>query len=357
MWLSLLFGDLPGGGNKLGINAALRELSPFEYHGGLHLRDTILWLDAPEARPLSFISHAAVPGAQEHQKIVSTAETADLLRALAATHGKGRKVREPQALITPTGRSFTIGNLSLELFPSGHFLGSASLLLRHEGQELVYAGDINPRLGYLAADLEARHCDLLVLPARYPRRSFVLPPQDEARDALVKFVTDALAEGAPVVVFCPPLGEAQEVAHLLLEAGLPVRAHRRIDTACRAYTTAGIDLSGVKQLSRSAQPPPEALLWPLTLRNSPTLRRYHHARTALVGSEALDPEARALCNCEASFALSCLADYGGLMEYVKACNPGQVVLLANAATELEEDLRGLGISVSTLGPSMQMDLF
>ena len=120
----------------MNMNAVMRDQSPFEYHGGLHLRGTILWFDAESPRSLCFVSHAGAPGAQEHQKIVSTAHTAELLRALAATHGKGRKVNEPQALITPTGRKFTIGNLSLELFPSGLFLGSASLLIQHEGQEI-----------------------------------------------------------------------------------------------------------------------------------------------------------------------------------------------------------------------------
>lgn len=339
------------------MTSEVRGQIPFEYHGGLHLRDTILWLDAAEPRPLCFVSHAAVPGVQEHQKIVSTAHTAELLRALAATHGKGRKVHEPQALITPTGRRFTIGNLSLELFPSGHFLGSASLLLRHEGQDLVYAGEINPRRGTLAPDLEARHCDLLVLPAPNARRGFVLPPVEQVNESLLKFVRAGLDEGTPVVIFSHPLGEAQEVARLLLEQGLPVRAHRRIDTACRVYAEAGLALEGVKQLGRRPAAPPVALLWPLSLRNSPTLRRFSHARTALVGAEALDPEARKLSNCEAAFPLSCSADYNGLMEYVKACNPGQVVLLSDAATDLEQDLRGLGMDVSTLGPSMQMDLF
>ena len=75
------------------MTVSARDHSPFEYHGGLHLRDTILWMDAVEARSICFVSHAGVAGAQEHQKIISTAETAELLRSLAATHGRGRKVR------------------------------------------------------------------------------------------------------------------------------------------------------------------------------------------------------------------------------------------------------------------------
>jgi len=316
-------------------------------------------MDAAEQRSLCFVSHAGVPGAQEHQKIISTAETAELLRSLAATHGRGRKVREPQALVTPAGRVFTLGNLSLELFPSGFCLGSASLLVRHEGQDLVYAGQINPRRGALAQTLEARHCDVLVLPVVQARREFVLPPREQVEDSLVRFVRDGIDEGTPALIFCQPLGEAQEVAHLLLEQGVEVRAHRRIDMACRTYTEAGINLAGVKQLrvGGAKGPGPVAVLWPLPLRNSPTLRRLSGARTALVGPEALDPESRRLASCDAAFPLSCVADYNGLIEYVKACQPGKVILHAEPTTDLEQDLRGLGMEVSSLGKATQMSLF
>lgn len=342
------------------MTVSARDHSPFEYHGGLHLRDTILWMDAVEARSICFVSHAGVAGAQEHQKIISTAETAELLRSLAATHGRGRKVREPQALVTPFNRVFTLGNLSLELFPSGHCLGSASLLVRHEGQALVYAGQINTRRGTLVQALEARHCDVLVLPVLQARREFVLPPLEQVEDSLVRFVKDGIEEGTPALIFCQPLGEAQEVAHLLLEQGIEVRAHRRIDMACRTYTEAGIDLAEVKQLrggGGTGGPGPVAVLWPLSLRNSPTLRRFSGARTALVGPEALDPESRRLACCDAAFPLSCVADYNGLIEYVKACQPGMVILHAEPTTDLEQDLRGLGMAVTSLGQATQMTLF
>lgn len=314
-------------------------------------------MDAAEPRPLCFMSHAAVQGAQEHQKIISTAHTADLLRALAATHGRGRKAREPQALVTPTSRKFTLGNLSLELFPSGHCLGSASLLVRHDGQDLVYAGDINPRRGALAQPLEARHCDVLVLPVRQARREFVLPPREQVQESLLRYVRGAMEDGTSVVIFCQPLGEAQEVAHLLLQSDLQVKAHRRIDMACRVYSEAGIPLEGVKQLGRKKGDEPLVLIWPLALRNSPTLRRFSGARTALVGPEALDPEARRLASCDAAFPLSCLADYNGLIEYIKACQPGKVILHAEPTTDLEQDLRALGMEVTSLGHPTQMDLF
>jgi len=116
----------------------------FEFHGGLHLKDSVLWFDAPTPKQLCFVSHGSVNGALGHQKILTTETTSELLSAMSAAHGRGRRVHEPQALVSPYGRSFSLGQLGLELFPSGFVLGSASLLVRHKGVAAVYAGAINP---------------------------------------------------------------------------------------------------------------------------------------------------------------------------------------------------------------------
>lgn len=326
-----------------------------EYHDGVHLKDTLLWMDARRPRPLCFVSHANVPDALVHQKIVSTALTAELLRARAAAYGRGRRAHEPQALITPYGRPFLLGQLSLELFPSGSLLGAASLLVKHQGQSVVYAGDISLRRSPLVEALEARPCDLLALPARFGERRYVFPPAKDTAEALLAYVGDAVAAGRSVVLLCPELGEAQEVAHLLLEAELPVMAHRRVATLCRVYREAGMPLGPVPQYRRGDGP--VALLWPVDLRHSAVLKRLQGARTVLVSGRALDPQTRHEMGCDAAFALSCHADYSAVLEYVRACAPSRVVLVGGRPAHLLKDLRGLGLEVSMLGPREQMKLF
>jgi putative mRNA 3-end processing factor len=331
----------------------------FEFHGGLHLRDTVLWLDAPKARPLCFVSHANVPGSLGHQKILCTDRTAELLLALAAMDGRGRRLHEPQALVTPYRRPFSLGQLSLELFPSGLVLGAASLLVTYQGQSIVYAGEINPRRSALGERLEARHCDVLVLPCRFGQRRFSFPPVAQVTEALLGFVRDALSRGEVAVLFCSPLGEAQEVAALLHASAIPVRAYRQTLTLCRVYERAGVLSSGVRRWLGPPSPgePPFALLWPSDLRDSPALARLPALRTAFVSGYALDEEVRGAMRCEASFALSCHADYPALLEYVQACKPRQVLLTQRAGGELADDLRALGFLVADVEPPRQMEMF
>ena len=328
----------------------------FEYHGGLHLKDSVLWFDAPTPRNLCFIGHANIAGSFDHQKILATERTAELLKAGAAAHGRGRRAHEPQALVSPYARPFSLGQLSLELFPSGHVLGAASLLVEHKGLELVYAGNVNPRTSLLIERIEARPCELLVLPCHFGQRRYVFPPFEQVSEDLVRFVRDGLQRKETPVLFCSPLGEAQEVAHLLLEAGLRCRVHRQIFAACRVYQQAGAPLGNVRCYSGKLDAD-EALIWPANLHASASLKKLPATRTALASGQALDDEARRRLGCDAAFCISCHADYAGLLEYVRACDPKRVILTQGASNELAEDLRALGMEVSSIGPPEQMGLF
>ena len=330
----------------------------FEYHGGLHLRDTVLWFDAPSPRQLCFVSNANIAGASGHQKILATDRTAEALRAMSAPNPRGRGSREPQALISPFGRPFALGQLTLELFPSGFVLGAASLLVKHRGQSIVSAGHINPRPGPagLADRLEARPCDVVVLPCPFGLRRHVFPPLAEAAAALERFVRDSLQRDVAPVLLCSPLGEAQVVLHILSEAGLPARAHRQVVAASRFFQDAGFALGDIQTFPRSGDKA-RAVIWPLSLHDSPTLARLGNTSRALVSGLALDEEVKRQMGCDASFAISCHSDYAGLLEYVKACSAERVVLTHGANQEIQQDLEALGLKVSSIGPPEQMSLF
>jgi putative mRNA 3-end processing factor len=333
----------------------MKEL--FEYHGGLHLKNTVLWFDAPSPQQLCFISNANVPGASGHQKVLATDRTVDTLRAMGAAHGRGRRAHEPQALVSPYGRPFSLGQLSLELFPSGFVLGSASLLVEHAGRSIVYAGNINPRIppGGLVERLEARSCDILVLPCPFGRRRHVFPPFEQTATALERYVRDNLEREVTPVLLCAPLGEAQVVLHLLSEAGLPSRVHRRVFAASRVYQDAGCPVGEIRRFPGTDTL--EAVIWPLGLHESQALRKVGPVSRALVSGLALEEDIKRKMGCEAAFAISCHADYPGYLEYVKACEPKQVVLTHGANREIKQDLEALGMKVSSVGPPQQMSLF
>lgn len=332
-----------------------------EYHGGLHLRGSPLYFDAQEARELSFISSAAIPNANRHAKIIATSQTAELLKAIGAAHGRGRRAHEPQTLVTPYRRTFALGALSLELFPSGYVLGSASLLVQRAGRTLVYAGHINTRRHPLAERLEARRCDVLVLPCPPGPARLALPPVEDVERGIVEFVEASFDLRRVPVLLCPSLIAAPRVAHLLSTRGIALRLHRTIFAALRVYARAGapVDLSRMRRYRGALDVVrrPEAVLWPLSLHDSPAIARLSRARTAVVSERALDPGFREGLRCDAAFALSAHADHASLLDYVRACQPSEVVFIGCQESALPDDLGALGMRIRRAGPQEQLALF
>jgi Cft2 family RNA processing exonuclease len=334
----------------------------FEYHRGLHLRDTPLWLDADERRELCFVSHALVAGAGRQKKMLTTDATARILRALATTYGRGRRVHEPQVLVTPFGRTFSLGNMNLEFFPAGYVLGSASLLINHRGLSIVYAGQVNPAPSSerLVEQLEARHCDVLVLPCRLGAQRLALPPAEEVRAQLLRYVHSVLDEGGVPVLLCSVVGEAQALVRLLGGAGIALRGHRKIRAVCDVYDDLQPGAFGEAAIRHHAGPiapeSREVLLWPADLGRSPAVEKQPAARIALVSSLARDPSVPAEMGCEAAFPLGMHPDYRGVLEYVHACAPTTVVLTGSYSDELAADLQAQGLSVISVGPRTQLQL-
>ena len=105
----------------------------FEFVGGLHLTNSILWFDADRKRDLVFVSHAHGGSIGKNRRILATDKTIRIVT---------RKSGKIDALTSPYKRGFTIGPLRLEMHPAGHVLGSAQLLVERNDRRLVFAPDV-----------------------------------------------------------------------------------------------------------------------------------------------------------------------------------------------------------------------
>jgi Cft2 family RNA processing exonuclease len=122
----------------------------------------------------------------------------------------------------PYGTPVAVGELTVELFPAGHVLGSAGVVVTGGGRRIVVSGDLcaEPQLGAeeLALPAAAAGADLLLLEstccdaAHRPRRDTVAE--------LVREVRETCEHGGRVLFPAMGVGRAQEVA-LLLGTRLP----------------------------------------------------------------------------------------------------------------------------------------
>ncbi|MDF5757189.1 MBL fold metallo-hydrolase [Spongiactinospora sp. TRM90649] len=122
----------------------------------------------------------------------------------------------------PYGSPQRVGDLTVELFPAGHILGAAGVVLRAGDQRVVISGDIS---GFRQKTVDgytippsAREPDLLVLESTCCAETH--GPRDARVTDLVKAVGDVYEAGGRVLLPAFALGRAQEIA-LILQDRLP----------------------------------------------------------------------------------------------------------------------------------------
>lgn len=335
-----------------------RHASLFEYYGGLHLRRTILWLDAEQPKPLSFISSAKLSSAHRHQKIISTEETAALLRSTPIKRLK----TPPQILVTPYLRPFSLGELTLELLPSGVVLGSASLRIAFQDISILYAGPVSLRESPLIERAQVRPCDVLVLPS-FPLMSESAFNEIASVEAQLRsFVESAFHRKQVPILFCSPLGDAQQLFRLFSLNGISVRAHSYIYRFCQVFRRFRPEAFDVTYLRRFEGPHDlakggEVILWPESLRHrSPHIATLNHGTFAFVSVKAQDPQVRNAMQCDDAFVYGNAPTENALVQYVEACAPHHLILVGTAH-HLRQRLVQQGFSVTQLGANHQLELF
>jgi hypothetical protein len=324
----------------------------FLYRAGVRLAGTVVACDAAAGGDLIFLSHAAVLGARGRRalprvvggrrQVLATAETLTLLGPV------GERLRA-QALLAPFGRPFTLGDLRLEIFPSGFLPGAASLRCERDGRRLVYAGPVGD-------GCELRAADALCLDARFAFREGGFPPRAEAEEALRRLGRDRTAGRAPLLLI-EPLALAPTIALSLGAAGVPLRAHRTILEAVAAFRQAApqAPYPTVQRFGgRLAED--EVLLWPADARApSGAGRGGAGARPRVLVSPRAGRVAASEGTQELRFPFG--ADLPALVRYVEATGASEVALVGAPDEALAELLRAGGRTAYRIGPPRQIDLF
>jgi putative mRNA 3-end processing factor len=339
-----------------------KKQNAFLYRSGVRLAGTVVACDAAAGGDLVFLSHAAVLGAHGRRALPQVGGGRRQILATEATLALlgpvGERLRA-QTLVVPFGRPFALGDLRLEIFPSGFMPGAASLLCERDGRRIVYSGPIGQvgPGGDDGAGAELRAADALCIDARFAAREIVFPERAAAEEALRRIASDRSAGGAPLFLIEPP-ALAPVIARSLGAAGVPLRAHRTILDAVAAFRR--VD-------PRSAYPPVqrfagrlsenEALLWPADARAPSQGGQVQMRPRVLVSPRAASAAARTRWSDAHRLTFPQGADFAQLARYVEATGASEVALVGAPDDELAKLLRGRGLSAYRIGPPRQIDLF
>ena len=198
-------------------------------------------IDPPVPRERAIITHGHSDHARAgHGAVLATPDTIAIMKARYGEDCAGRF----QAL--DFGVPLQVGAVTITFYPAGHILGSAQVLLEHEGQRIVVTGDYKRLPDRTAQAFEPVRCDLLVTEATFGLPVFQHP--DPVRE-MARLVRSMAAEPTRAhVVGSYALGKAQRVISLLRAAGHdgPVYLHGAMVRLCALYEERGIALGELR---------------------------------------------------------------------------------------------------------------
>jgi putative mRNA 3-end processing factor len=178
-------------------------------------------------------SDHARPG---HRHVLATPETALIMRRRLGDEA-GTTYQE-----LTYGEAVRLGDVTVRLVPAGHVLGSAQVVLEHQGSRVVVSGDYKRRADPTCAPFEPVPCDVFVTEATFALPVFRHPPDGHEIEKLLHSVR--LFPERAHVVGVYGLGKCQRVIALLRRAGWerPIYVHGALDGMNRLYEERGIEL-------------------------------------------------------------------------------------------------------------------
>jgi putative mRNA 3-end processing factor len=230
----------------------------------LYIESAGTYIDPPHPVDRAIITHAHSDHAKAgHAHVLATPETIGLMKI---RYGEGA-ARSWQAL--PYGERVHLGDVDVTLYPTGHILGSAQVLVEANGQRVVVSGDYKRSGDGTCAAFTPVRCDIFVTEATFGLPVFQHP---DPRGEMEKLLNSMRAfPDRSHLVGAYPLGKTQRLIRLAREAGYdaPIYLHGALVACCEFYERNGVKLG---ELRRATGLPRDALKGCLVLAPPLTLR-------------------------------------------------------------------------------------
>ncbi len=316
---------------------------------GIKIEGLPFYLDARSKVDFSFVSHAHFDHTAPHKKILATPETVLFFR---------HRYRKVVARALPLRRPQTVDGVKVELFPSGHILGGAQILLHHRGKRIVYTGEYTLIPGWTSPPAEIPKADIVIMESTYGLPRYRFPTRQEVADLICRKVEETFAGGKTAVILAYPLGKSQEAAKLLGDRGYSVLVHASIFDLFKIYQRCGITFQNVEVLSGQPLQKKVVILPPYLWRSKGTVQ-IPSKKVFFLSGWGVDSQNHHSFKADEVLPLSDHADFSQLLAYLEEAQPEKVYTL-HGFVEFAEILRQQGYDAQSLEgpfepPSLKID--
>lgn len=315
-----------------------------EYNRAVYVPGIDIWLDAQRMKNFSFVSHAHTDHAIRHRRVLATPETLALLE-----HRRGKT----EAMALRYNQPITLRTHRITLFPAGHILGSAQILIEAQ-KRLVYTGDFKLSVGVCAQPAEVKPCDILVMECTFGLPHYLFPPRAQTVERLVTFIEKAFSEGKTPVVLGYTLGKGQEALKIIGDAGYKVVVHESIYQVAKIYERLGVTFGDYQRYPGDGEEG-KVVVAPTHLRRDRLWADLGQISTVYLSGWACDSGKQFALGVDLALPLSDHADFKELVEYIEMANPSKVYTV-HGFPQFAHHLRALGLDAEHL-PQRQLSLF
>ncbi len=211
---------------------------------GLYCVPGDFYIDPHQAVDRAVITHGHSDHARAgHGAVLATAETTAVMKVRLGEQCAGAL----QALAF--GDSLRLGDVTVELKPAGHILGSAQVVMTYGAQRAVVSGDYKRRADPTCLAFEPVTCDLFVTEATFGLPVFRHPPDTQEIAKLI--ASHARFPERTHMVGVYGLGKCQRLIALLRAAGYDrtIWLHGALEKLCALYVSLGQDLGALSPVS------------------------------------------------------------------------------------------------------------
>ena len=317
-----------------------------EYNNGIRISDTGLWLDATRKVPFSFVSHAHSDHVRCHEKIIATPPTISLIKL---------RHRKLNAIPLNYDQEYAINDAIIKLYPAGHILGSAQILILKDNIRILYTGDFKTEKSDTAEPFTTVPADVLIMESTFGAPQYVFPKKWVIIEKMVKFIEQCFQQGQVPVVMGYRIGKAQEALKILGDLNYQISLHPLIEPVVKIYEQYGVSFKNY-QTYRGEDLRNRILIVPPHLSRGHLVKKIWNAKKLILTGWAVIPDAKYRFAAHEAIPFSDHADYQQLIQYVHKVN-ARKIFITHGFLSFVQDLRREGFDADLLPESPQLSLF
>ncbi len=305
-----------------------------------------LHLDARTQHVFGFVSHAHTDHSARHKNILCTTETASFLNI---------RLKRPRTQILRYGDTIEFKESRITLYPAGHILGSAQILIENEEGRLLYTGDFRTLPANTVEPFRQVTCDRLIMESTFGHPVYRFPPREAVLELLSNRIIEKLNAGITPVILVYPLGKGQEVLYFLSRQNFPLAVDYHIIRLARIYEKFGVSF-GLYEKVRRSEFRSKVLLLPASYRFQKFIQHMPDRYLIYMSGWGMDPSARFRLKVDEVLPFSDHADYDELIRFAKESNADEI-FCTHGFDQFASLLRKEGLNAQPLTRSRQTDLF